>query len=153
MDWKQSLVLFLSAVAGTLGFALMFRIRKRLVGWALLGGTLTVAVYIICIHFFEHAFFQNLLPALAATLFSELLARLTKSPATQYITCSIIPLVPGGALYYTMYYFVIGDMPQFRAALTQTARTAAGLAVGIICVSVFVHLLNFHKFKIDTETE
>ena len=153
MDWKQTLILFFSSVIGTLGFALLFRMRKRLIGWAMLGGALTVAVYLVCLQFIHHEFFQNLIPALAATLFSEILARLSKSPATQYITCSIIPLVPGGKLYYTMYDFLIGNMDAFRTELRQTARIASGLAVGIIVVSVFVHLLNSHKFKVDTETE
>ena len=93
------------------------------------------------------------MPALVATAFSEILARLSKSPATQYITCSIIPLVPGSRLYYMMYDLVIGDTAACRAELTLVARIAAGLAVGIIAVSVVVHRLNFHKFKIDVETE
>ena len=153
MDPKAFFISLLSGMIGTLGFALLFRMRKKLIGWAVLGGALTVAVYLVCVRFFQLEFFQNLVPALTATLFSELLARLSKSPATQYITCSIIPLVPGSRLYYMMYNLIIGDIPACRAELTLVARTAAGLAVGIIAVSVFVHLLNSHKFKIDVETE
>ena len=46
-----------------------------------------------------------------------------------------------------MYYFIVGEMGQFNEALKQTARIAAGLAVGIILISVFVHLLNHRRFK------
>ena len=35
---------------------------------------------------------------------AELLARLLKAPATIFLVIGIIPLVPGGGLYYTMDY-------------------------------------------------
>ena len=147
MDMKQALITIIFGMVGTFGFALLFKMRKQLIVWAAIGGGLTCAIYVICAHYISHEFFQNVFPALFATLYSEVLARLTKSPSTQYITCSIIPLVPGSSLYYTMYYFIISDMDNFRKMLTQTARIAAGLAVGIICVSVVIHLINFQKMK------
>ena len=147
MTVSQIVTVILTGTVGTLGFTLLFRLRKRLIVWAVLGGCLTTALYVVCLHLFTHAFFQNLIPALFATVYAEVLARLTKSPTTPYIACAIIPLVPGGKLYYTMSYFVTGDMALFRAELNQTARTAAGLAVGIICISMIVYLINRVKFK------
>lgn len=81
------------------------------------------------------------------------MARFVKAPATPILACSIIPLVPGGKLYYTTYYLVIGEMAMFRGTLMELFRTASGLAVGIICISVVVHEINRQKFKqiIDVE--
>lgn len=147
MDMRHALILLLAGAAGTCGFALLFRMRKKLIPWAVLGALLTLAVYAVCLRYLQHAFFQNLFPALCGALYAELLARLTKSPATQYLVCAIIPLVPGGGLYYTMYAFVTGNMDTFHTALTQTARTAAGLAVGIILVSVLMHQFRRRLWK------
>ena len=147
MDLKQALILLLAGTAGTCGFALLFRMRKKLIPWAMLGSLLTLAVYVVCLRYLHHAFFQNLFPALCGALYAEVLARLSKSPATQYLVCAIIPLVPGGGLYYTMYAFVTGNMDTFHAELTQTARTAAGLAVGIILVSVLMHQIRRRRWK------
>ncbi len=147
MDLQHALTLLLAGAAGTCGFALLFRMRKKLIPWAVLGALLTLGVYVLCLYCFDHAFFQNLFPALFGALYAEVLARLTKSPATQYLVCAIIPLVPGGGLYYTMYAFVTGNMETFHAELTQTARTAAGLAVGIILVSVLMHQIRRRKWK------
>ena len=119
MDLKQALLLILSGIGGTLGFSLIFRMRKRLIVWALLGAAVTLGVYVLCLATLQHAFFQNLFPALVGALFAEITAKLTKSPATQYLACAIIPLVPGGGLYYTMYHFVTGDMEAFLAAAEQ----------------------------------
>ena len=90
---------------------------------------------------------QNFFPALVATAYAEIMARVLKAPATPILACSIIPLVPGGKLYYTTYYFVVGQMSLFKYTLTETLRIAAGLAVGIIVISVIVNEVNSHKFK------
>ena len=122
MDLKQALILIFAGIGGTLGFSLIFRMRKKLIVWSLLGAALTLGVYVLCLATMQHAFFQNLFPALAGALFAEVTAKLTKSPATQYLACAIIPLVPGGGLYYTMYHFVTGDLDAFHAQLTSLCR-------------------------------
>ena len=147
MDLKHALVLLLSGVAGTVGFSLLFRVRKKLVVWAMLGAALTLGVYVLCLATMQQPFFQNLFPALAGALYAEITAKLTKSPATQYLACAIIPLVPGGGLYYTMSAFVTGEMDTFHTQLAQTARVAAGLAVGIILVSVLMHQLRRRSYR------
>ncbi len=131
----------LTGTLGTFAFTLVFRMRKRLILWTVLCGFLTMAIYALCSELFLHEFLQNLFPALFATAFAEVLARLTKAPTTPYIVCSIIPLVPGRALFYTMYHFILGDMAQFHVMLLQTLRISAGIAVGILCVSAVMQIV------------
>ena len=145
MNVKETVIFMLAGLAGTCGFALLFRLRKKLIVWAALGTALTLAVYVICLHTFTNAFYQNLFPALCGALYAEIAARLTKSPSTQYLACAIIPLVPGSGLYRTMYAVAMGHLDVFPTELRQTARTAAGLAVGIIIVSVIVHQIRSHS--------
>ncbi|MCM1544126.1 MAG: threonine/serine exporter family protein [Ruminococcus sp.] len=153
MELKEALTIIISGIIGTTGFALLFRIQPKKIVFASIGGGLTCLVYVICCIYSSNEFFQNLFPALVATAYAEIIARLVKSPATPFIACSIIPMVPGGKLYYTMYYFVINDMTQFRVTLMQTLRIAAGLAVGIILVSVIIREINYSKFKQVYEME
>lgn len=147
MDIRQAVITVLSGIVGTLGFSLVFRMNKKKIIWAVIGGALTCVVYAVCCHFFSHEFFQNVFPALFCAAYSEIFARLTRSPATPYIACSVISLVPGSKLFYTMYYIITSDMENFRTTLFQTFRIAAGLAVGIIIVSVIIHEINYSKFK------
>ena len=84
MDLKQALILIFAGIGGTLGFSLIFRMRKKLIVWSLLGAALTLGVYVLCLATMQHAFFQNLFPALVGALFAEVTAKLTKSPATQF---------------------------------------------------------------------
>lgn len=147
MDLKQALIVVISGFFGACGFALLFRVRKERIIWATIGGGLVCIVYVVCVRYFNHEFFQNLFPALVGAIYSEVMARLTKSPATTFLASAIIPLVPGAKLYYTMYNFIVSDMTSFHVALTETARISAGLAVGVILVSVFVHIINHRRFK------
>lgn len=153
MDFNEALRIIASGLVGTFGFTLLFRSNKNRVIISTIGGAITCLVYVISCQFYDHELMQNLYPALAATVYAEIMARLTKAPATPILACSIIPLVPGGKLYYTTYYFVVGEMEKFYECIIDLLRIASGLAVGIIIVSVIVHEINRHKFKQILDTE
>lgn len=147
MDYMEAIKIIFSGTIGTLGFSLLFKSNPQRTLFNAMGGMITCIIYVICCELFDHEFMQNFFPALAATAYAEIMARVLKAPATPILACSIIPLVPGGKLYYTTYYFVVGQMGLFKYTLTQTLRIAAGLAVGIIVISVIVNEVNSHKFK------
>ena len=44
---------------------------------------------------------------------AQIFARMFKAPATIFLIIGIIPLVPGGGIYYTMYALLGGDMHLF----------------------------------------
>lgn len=147
MDLKQALIIIVSGMLGTVGFSVLFRSDKHRIICNAVGGALTCVVYVICCRYFDHLFAQNFFPAVFATAYAEIMARIMQAPATPILACSIIPLVPGGKLYYTTYYFVMSQMDSFDASLSDTLKISAGLAVGIICISVVVHEITRHKFK------
>lgn len=147
MDLQEFLRLVVSGFIGTFGFSLLFRSNKNRVIISSIGGALTCVIFAVSCYYYEHELMQNLFPALAATIYAEVMARLTKAPATPILACSIIPLVPGGKLYYMTYYFVVGETESFYECLIELLRIASGLAVGIILVSVVVHEINRRKFK------
>lgn len=147
MDYMEALKIIISGTIGTIGFSLLFKSNPRRTGFNALGGMITCIVYVVASEIFDQEFLQNFFPALVATAYAEIMARVLKAPATPILACSIIPLVPGGKLYYTTYYFVVGQMSLFKYTLTETLRIAAGIAVGIIVISVIVNEVNSHKFK------
>ena len=153
MDLKQDLVLILSGAIGTLGFSYIFRSPKRRTLANLFGGVLVCIVYVLICEISDQEFFRNFYPALAATVYAEITARIIKAPATPILACAIIPLVPGSKLYYTTYYFVMGETELFNKTAHELLTVALGLAVGIICVTVVVHEINRRKFRqiIDVE--
>ena len=51
--------------------------------------------------------------AILITIYSEIWARILKTPATTVLMPTVIPLIPGGSLYYAMDAALRRDMPQF----------------------------------------
>lgn len=147
MTFTQGLIIAISGMLGSVGFSALFRCDKRRVLCNAVGGALVCVIYVVCCDKSDSLFLQNFFPALFVTAYAEAMARAMKAPATPILACSIIPLVPGGKLYYTTYYIVTGQIELFKVSLRETLDIAAGLAVGIICISVVFHEINRHKFK------
>ena len=138
MDLKQAVLLCFLSILCTLAFGYVFRMTKKNIPFATLGGFLTCIVYVCCCFLFKNEFFQNLIPALFAAGFAEILARLRSSTASVYCASMLIILIPGAKLYYTMYYFITGDSSAFHDTLIQLLRIAGGISVGIVLVTVVV---------------
>ena len=98
---------------GSVGFAVLFNIRGRKLLLAAGGGALAWAVYLACtcngLDIFAGLFFATL----AAALASELLARAVKAPVIMLLVPMLIPLIPGGDLYYMMSFLVRGQYEAF----------------------------------------
>ena len=147
MQINEIVTLLISGIVGSLGFSILFRSNKSRVVACVIGGLLVTGLYILCTEKSDKLFFQNFIPALFATVYAEVMARIMKAPTTPILACSVIVLIPGGRLYYTTYHFVSGDMIKFENELMGMLQVAAGIAVGITCISVIVNEFNRHKFK------
>ena len=64
---------------------------------------------------------------------------------TVFLITGIIPLVPGGGLYYTMDYLINGDFAMFTSKGIQTAAAAGAIAAGASMVTSLVRMLTWHK--------
>jgi uncharacterized membrane protein YjjB (DUF3815 family) len=65
--------------------------------------------------------------ALTVAAISHVMARLCRCPVTVFLICGIIPLVPGGGIFWTAYYIVTN---QLRLAAT-TGFTALKVTIAI----------------------
>ena len=120
-----------SAMFGSLSFALLYNVRgKKLIG-AAVGGLVVWGAYLLLMMWLRSSTLSTTLAALLAYLYAQLLARKTKSPSTVYLAPSLIPLVPGGSLYYTMYAAVMGDWALSFEHGVHTLRLTGAIAVAL----------------------
>ena len=77
------------------------------------------------------------LAACGLCLVSELLARRMKTPVTTFLICALIPLVPGGGMYYTMLAIIQGNTMSALETGIHTLGCAGALALGIALTSAF----------------
>ena len=128
--WEYALP-SLCAFAGCISFTFVFNIHgpgKLIAGF---GGGLGWLVYLLMGKTILAGFFA----AMAISLFSEVMARIRRCPVTGYQLVALLPLVPGGGIYYAMRYCLEGDTERFLSTLLDTLGMAAALAVGVILAS------------------
>ena len=117
---------------GCIGFAIQFNIHGPGGLLCALGGVLAWFIYFVALELSGNDIAAYFWSALAASVYSEIMARVRKYPAISYLVVSIFPLIPGAGVYYTMNYAVQGQMDQFAAKGMHTAAIAGIMAVGIL---------------------
>ncbi len=120
---------------GSFCFGIIFNIQGRKLFYSGLGGALSQGAYIAMGFIFSEDITRYLFATIITTIYAEVLARIEKTPATVILVPSIIPLVPGGMMYYTMEYCILGENSEFINMLLETLGVAGALAMGILVVS------------------
>jgi len=136
---------FCFAMIGCFGFSILFNIHGPGGLLCALGGGIAWAVYFLVLDTGSGEITAYFWGALAASVYSEIMARIRKYPAISYLVISIFPLIPGAGVYYTMNYAVQGQMDLFASKGMFTAAIAGIMAVGILLGSTFFRMYSDFK--------
>ncbi len=143
-------VQILMGTLGTFGFNILFHIRGKKLILSTLGGLISWTVFLALEPLHSGEAIRYLIAAATITVYAEVLARVGKTPTTTFLVPSIIPLIPGGALYYTMNYALNKQWNDFAQQAFYTLQLALSLAVGIIAVTTmvrFLQIIGIHRKK------
>ena len=126
----------IAAFFGSLGFALLFNLRGQWLFFTALGGG-----------FISHYERQYFAAAFFLGIYSELMARKTKSPSTLYLVVGMIPLIPGAALYYMMRNAIQTNFKMFAERGLEAVITGGAIASGIITAMVCWNVIKLNLLK------
>lgn len=129
----------------TTGFAAMFNLRGRDLPLAAAGGALGWAVAAPLQAATGSQAAALCAASVAIGIYAEIIAAIQKRPAAVYIACSIIPLVPGSGMYYTMLEYVRGNSWNGLATAFATLQAAGAIAVGLAVSSSVSRLLSLRS--------
>ena len=136
MRYLSCLYIFMACM----GFCIVFDIRSpQHLGVASLGGSLGWLVYLLASGL-NSDLLQFFIASCVISAYSECMARVFKAPVTGFLILSILPLVPGNGIYYTMEYCISGQVDQFISTGMHTFGIAGSLAMGVLFVSSSVRL-------------
>mgnify|MGYP002545436477 CR=1 FL=1 len=125
----------LGAILASLGFAILFNVKgDKLFTAAFIGGIGGV-VYYASLYFGNGEGLSLFIASIIVSLLSEIFARLLKCPVTTFLLCAIIPLVPGGGMYYTMLEVISDNIDGAIVLGVETIIQACCIAIGCILVS------------------
>ena len=150
MNWellKEGALEILFAFIGAFGFSLLFSLRGKRLFWAAFGGAVAWAFYFIVEILTSNMFLCGIVSAMVATAYSEIFARILKTPKTAFIFTAIVPMVPGGSLYYAMSNMITSNIDMALKYATDTIVMAVALALGIVVVILWVKVTKHIKAK------
>ena len=137
---KEIILPCLYAFAGCAAFSFVFQLRQWChVLCASLCGAVGWLVYLLLAE--SSSVLRGLLATIVVALLSELFARIFKTPATVFLLIGIIPLVPGGGIYYTLEALIGGNMSLFVQKGLETVAFAGSIAVGCSLVASVARII------------
>jgi uncharacterized membrane protein YjjB (DUF3815 family) len=131
-------ILWASLASGM--FAIVFNVRGRHIPLAAIGGGLGWTVYQFSSAAAASSGVSYFLASIGIALYAELIAGLCKRPATTYLVCALIPLVPGGGMYYTLAHSLQGDLQGTLSTGFETLTIAGAIAAGVAIGSAIARL-------------
>ncbi len=149
----EVIIRIITGFTGTVGFSLLYNIRGRYLLLASSGGFLATLINEILIFCGLSETLSYFLVAVCISLYSEIFARIVKTPTTTFIIPALIPLIPGGALYYTMSYGIAKKWNLFFEYAYYSLGLALSLAIAIILTTTVFQLFNgFLYYKRSKKT-
>ena len=143
----QTVIRVLAAAVGTLGFGVLFNIRGKKLLVGALGGMFAWLLFEVLGTFIVNEPIRYFIVSAAASVYAEIFARVMKTPRTTFWIVNLIPLIPGGSLYYTMSSAVESDFEIFMQRGIYTLELAAALSLGIVTVAAVSRFIKKSKTK------
>ena len=125
----------LSAFIASFAFGIVFNIKGKNLFFSALCGALGWFIYKFSLRIGSSDTTALFLASVGLSVYSEVFARILKTPVTTFVITALIPLVPGGGMYYTMVEAITGDVMKSLEIGINTLASAGVLALGIILVS------------------
>lgn len=138
---ELAIIKTVTAFLGSLGFGMVFNMRPRHLLLAAAGGMFGWIIFYNLEASTEDIFSATLCASFFSVLYGELLARIRHCPANLYVIITLIPLIPGGSLYYMMSNAVQKHWAVNRIYGSELIMYALGLAVGICLMSALLDFL------------
>ena len=142
----EILQIIASGLAGC-GFAVMFQIKPKYQPLIFFGSALSWVVYLAAFQLWEIRSIAMITAAMAMTIYSEIFARVVHMPVSVIYTPIVVPLIPGGNLYYCVRGFVTGSHADFTEYGGILLEDTLGIVLGSLIVLTFVSAVTSRKRK------
>lgn len=153
----MSIKMILLAFGGSIFPVILFNIDRRKIIYAGIGGVLGWICYSMVLERSGSQVIASFFGALAVNAYSELMARIIKTPASMFYVPGIFPLVPGITAYSTINYLVEKNFNAAQNSGMLMLGIAGAIGFGImlstavagfiskVCRNVKVYKLNLSK--------
>jgi len=135
-----TLLQFCWAFLSIVGFCIRVNLRTWKILYIALGAGLDWAIYLIVLYFSKSLLLSVFVSTILVCTYSEIVARLNRIPVSVFVTCVIIPLVPGSSLFYGMQAYISGDRVLASNHIAQALLISGTIAMAIAVVASVTNL-------------
>jgi uncharacterized membrane protein YjjB (DUF3815 family) len=118
--------------------AILFNIEKKNLVWAGFSGLVGWTIYTVVTQITGMPVIGTFFGAAFIGLYSEMMARILKTPASVFSISGIYPLVPGITAYLTIENIVTGNLATALNKGVETLAFAGAIAFGIMLVTALL---------------
>ncbi|MBO7385385.1 MAG: threonine/serine exporter family protein [Clostridia bacterium] len=138
---KEWILPVLWACTSSLGFGLIYGMRTKKLLFTGLGGALTWLAYLVAERHGIHLAAACAGAAALGTLYSEIMARVLKTPVTVFVIPVNIPMIPGGALFYSLLGLMQKDVSTFVERGLYAVIVCGSMALGIFAATILFRVV------------
>lgn len=138
-------VQILAAVITSFGFGIMFNIKGKPFLHTGIAGGISWLIYLLGMRAGLGVGVVYFLATFCLSLYAEIIARKFKITVTAIVIPALIPLAPGGGIYYTMYNLIDKNYPLALEKGITTFIMAGSMAVGIFAVANIMRIYDDRK--------
>ncbi|MGO2118446.1 MAG: threonine/serine exporter family protein [Fusobacterium sp.] len=133
----------ISAGIITFGFGLLFNIQGKNLIYTSIAGCLSWLCYLLCKKLGLKDEVSYFLASVIIGLYSEIIAIKLDIPSNNILIAALIPLAPGGGVYYTMENLIYKNYSLSFERGIGTFLLAGSMALGVVTA---IAILKFYKF-------
>ncbi len=135
-----------AAFSSIIAFSIIFGMPKNLLKYATIVGVVSWVIYSYLLYIEVDIVLQAFITGLIVAGMSHIFARVLKAPVTIFLVPGILPLVPGGPIYRSVYYFINDNSGLGNMYFTQTLQIAGAIAMSIFIMdSIFRQTRRYTK--------
>jgi len=139
------IIQIISAGIVTFGFALLFNIQGRNLIHTSVAGCLSWLCYLSCKNLGFSEEMSYFLSSVIIGLYSEIIAIKLNAPSNNILIAALIPLAPGGGVYYTMQNLIYKNyLLSFENGI-ETFLLAGSMALGVVTAIAMIRSYKFIK--------
>ena len=147
---SNTYLLVLFGTIGSLCFALLFGIKGKKIFFCGLGALMTRLVYLLVLSLSgESEFIATFAAAAFIAANARVMARINKSPSTVFMTTSVLPILPGSHLYFTIYYAIMEQYAKMAEHGNQLLLVLLGISFGYIVVEFITKYMTIFMRKMN----
>lgn len=129
-----------SAIFTSFGFGIIFRVRGiNLIHTSIAGG-MSWLIYLYTTRIGMGLGMSYFLATLTLSLYAEIVSIKRKTTVTAILVPALIPLAPGGAVYYTMYNILAQNYSVALEKGTSSFIMAGSMAVGVFTATTIIKI-------------